>query len=117
MNKIKFCVSEYNCKIDSHDNEIGGIDEYQYWYDTLDEAIAAKPRFINTMESELASHMWCARKREKGHVCVEAWIVDEDDEDKDLIEMIEQAWEHLSDEEKEKLNLANEITDIWGRDL
>lgn len=111
MNKIKFCISAYWCKLDSKGHEIGGINESVYWYDTLDEAIAAKPRFINTMESELASHMWCARKREKGHVCVEALIVDEDGD------ALDDAWEHLSDEEKEKLNLANEITDIWGRDL
>lgn len=108
---IWFCVSEYSCKIDSKDNEIGGIDEQEHWFDTLDEAIASKERIMDSMKSELASHLSCAKVKEKGRVCVEAWVFDKRGE------RVGNAWEHLSDEEKEKLNQANEITDIWGRDL
>lgn len=107
---LRFCVSEYITKIDSQDCEIGGVDEYSYWYDTLDEAIAAKEKFMESMKCELASHFPCARAKEKGHVCVEAWNIEKG-------EKMSDAFDQLSDSEKEKMNAANENTEICGRDL
>lgn len=111
MNKIKFCISTYWRKLDSKGNEIGGINESVYWYDTVDAAIADKPKYYEQMKSELASHLPCARKREKGNICITPWFVNDDGD------ALDDAWGQLSDDEKIKLNLANEITDIWGRDL